>query len=92
MRIDKLLWYIRLAASRNFAQHWVLEGHIRLNGKRVSKPGTAVAPGDILTLPMRTEVKIITILSLPDRRGPASETRLCYQTLDERAGNPIAAS
>jgi ribosome-associated heat shock protein Hsp15 len=90
MRIDKLLWFLRLAASRSFAQHWVLDGHIRLNGLRIEKPGISVKTGDVLTLPMRSRVKVIEILALPDRRGPAEEAQSCYRVLDERLANPIA--
>lgn len=90
MRIDKLLWFLRLASSRSFAQQWVLAGHIRLNGRRIEKPGAGVKAGDVLTLPMRTQVKVIEVLALPNRRGPASEAQLCYRVLDEPATNPIA--
>lgn len=90
MRIDKLLWFLRLAASRNSAHDWVLDGHMRLNGRRIEKPGTAIKAGDVLTLPMRTQVRIVEIVSLPVRRGPASEAQLCYRVLDEGATNPIA--
>ncbi|MBN8483711.1 MAG: RNA-binding S4 domain-containing protein [Sphingomonadales bacterium] len=91
MRIDKLLWFLRLAGSRSFAQAWVLDGHIRLNGRRIEKPSAAVGCGDVLTLPMRGEVRIVEVLTLPTRRGPASEAQACYRVLDASAGNPIAA-
>jgi ribosome-associated heat shock protein Hsp15 len=91
MRIDKLLWFLRLAASRNFAQAWVLDGHIRLNGKRIDKPSTAIRCGDVLTLPMRTQVRVVEIIALPQRRGPAAEVQGCYRVLDGGAANPIAA-
>jgi ribosome-associated heat shock protein Hsp15 len=91
MRIDKLLWFLRLAATRTFAQDWVAEGHIRLNGRRVEKPGSAVAAGDVLTLPLRTQVRVIEILALPHRRGPAPEAQSCYRVLDAGGGNLIAA-
>jgi ribosome-associated heat shock protein Hsp15 len=92
IRIDKLLWFLRLAESRGFAQHWVLAGHIRLNGQRITKPSAPVAPGDVLTLPMRTRVQAVEVLMLPARRGPAPEARACYRALDEHGENPIAAS
>lgn len=90
MRIDKLLWFLRLAASRSFAQEWTAAGHIRLNGRRIEKPGQGVKVGDVLTLPMRERVRVIEVLALPARRGPASEAQACYRVLDERATNPIA--
>ncbi len=92
MRVDKLLWFLRLAASRSFAQEWVKAGHIRLNGKRIEKPSADVCPGDVLTLPMRTQVKVITLLALPARRGPAPEAQSCYRVLDDAAENLLAAS
>ena len=91
MRIDKLLWFLRFARTRALAQHWVLEGHIRLNGRRVEKPGAAVGPGDTLVLPLPQGVRVIEVLALPARRGPAQEARLCYRALDASGENPIAA-
>ena len=35
MRIDKLLWQLRLTKTRGLAQALVGEGHIRRNGTRV---------------------------------------------------------
>lgn len=91
MRIDKLLWFLRLAGSRGFAQEWVAAGHIRLNGRRVERASTAVRPGDVLVLPMRTQVRVVEIVALPSRRGPASEAQACYRVLDEGRGYPLAA-
>ena len=91
MRIDKLLWFLRLAPSRTLAHDWVAEGHFRLNGKRIEKPSAGVAVGDILTVPARSGVKIIELVMVPERRGPAQEAIACYRTLDERNANPIAA-
>jgi ribosome-associated heat shock protein Hsp15 len=91
MRVDKLLWFLRLAASRSFAQEWVQAGHMRLNSRRIEKPSTTVSCGDILTLPMRTHVKVIELLALPTRRGPASEAQSCYRVLDDKGENLLAA-
>ena len=82
-RIDKLLWHLRLAASRSFARSWVEAGHIRVNGRRIDRPAALVAAGDVLTLPMRQGVRLVAIVALPHRRGPASEAQACYQMLDQ---------
>ncbi len=92
MRIDKLLWFLRFAASRSLAHDWVLQGHIRQNRRRIEKPGHAIKPGDILTLPLPRRVTVIEIMTLPTRRGPAAEAQACYRTLDDPAENPIAAT
>ncbi len=91
MRIDKLLWFLRLAPSRTLAHDWVAQGHFRLNGKRIEKASTAIKAGDVLTIPARSGVRVIELVAMPERRGPAPEACACYRTLDERAANPIAA-
>jgi ribosome-associated heat shock protein Hsp15 len=91
VRIDKLLWFLRLAPTRTLAHDWVAEGHFRLNGRRIEKPSVALAVGDILTIPARSGVRVIELIMVPARRGPAAEAFACYRTLDERAANPIAA-
>ncbi len=92
MRIDRLLWLLRFAKTRTRAQSIAEEGHVRINGKRVDKLHQKVSPGDILTLPLPEGVRIIELLRLPDRRGPASEAQSCYRVLDEAANNLIAAT
>lgn len=83
MRIDKLLWYLRLARSRSAAHTLAEAGHMRINGKRVERAHQKVAPGDVLTLPVREGVRVLAIETLPHRRGPAPEAQACYRVLDE---------
>ncbi|MFN5820929.1 MAG: S4 domain-containing protein, partial [Novosphingobium sp.] len=65
MRIDKLLWFLRLAPSRTMAHDWVAEGHFRLNGRRIEKPSAAVAVGDVLIVPARSGVRVIELIAVP---------------------------
>lgn len=90
MRIDKLLWFLRLARTRSAAQELVEQGHIRLNGRRIERAHAKIAAGDILVLPLAPGVRVIEVLALPVRRGPYAEARLCYRALDEAGANPIA--
>ena len=83
LRIDRLLWFLRLAPSRSAAQKLVETGHIRLGGQRVSKTAQGVAAGDVLTLPLHGGVRVIEILAIPTRRGPAAEAAACYRTRSE---------
>ncbi|WP_404479522.1 RNA-binding S4 domain-containing protein [Novosphingobium sp. BL-52-GroH] len=91
MRVDKLLWFLRLARTRPVAQAMAEEGHIRLNGRRIDRSHQKIAPGDVLTVPIAAEVRVIEVLSLPVRRGPSSEAQACYRVLDGGAALPIAA-
>jgi ribosome-associated heat shock protein Hsp15 len=37
-RIDKWLFFTRMAKSRSLAQGHIQSGHVRINGERVSQP------------------------------------------------------
>jgi ribosome-associated heat shock protein Hsp15 len=92
MRVDKLLWFLRLARTRSIAQTMAGTGHIRLNGRRVERSHQKVSVGDILTIPLGRRVQVIELVALPDRRGPAVEAQSCYRVLDEPRDFPIAAA
>lgn len=81
LRIDKFLWFARLSKSRSTAQALVERGIIRLNGRRVDRSHTAVRPGDLVTLPHGAASRVLHILRLPTRRGPAEEAQACYEEL-----------
>jgi ribosome-associated heat shock protein Hsp15 len=91
VRIDKLLWFLRLSKSRGTAQELATAGHIRINGRRAMRAAQDAKPGDILVIPLECGVRVIELLALPVRRGPPAEAQACYRTLDGDAGNPIAA-
>ncbi len=90
MRIDKLLWQLRLTKTRSLAQMMVAAGHIRRNGVRVLRSSQTVAEGDMLTLPLTGGVQVIEVLALPVRRGPAAQAQACYRTLDPTHESAIA--
>jgi ribosome-associated heat shock protein Hsp15 len=81
VRIDRFLHCIRLAKSRTLAQAIVEQGYVRIDGKRVDKPSEEVRIGNIVALPIGNRVRVLRVLALPERRGPASEARACYEEL-----------
>ena len=81
MRIDRYLHCIRLVKSRTLAQSVIETGHVRIDGRRVEKPSEDVRVGSVIALPLRDRVRVLRVLALPDRRGPASEARLAYEEL-----------
>lgn len=81
MRIDKWLWYARFLKTRSLATAFVAAGRVRVNGARIVKPGHALRPGDVLTLPVGSQARIVRIVSLGDRRGPSGEARMLYADL-----------
>ena len=92
MRIDKLLWYLRLAKTRALAQSMAEAGHMRINGRRIDRAHQKVAAGDVLTIAAGQGIRVITVLTLPTRRGPAVEAQSCYLALDAASSFPLAAA
>jgi ribosome-associated heat shock protein Hsp15 len=83
-RLDKWLWYARVMKSRTAAAQLVESGKVRVNRMRVVKPSHTLKEGDVLTIALRGEVRIIEVLSLGTRRGPPQEARLLYRMLSGR--------
>ena len=81
MRIDRFLFFIRLVKSRTLAQSIIDEGHVRIDGRRVEKSSEEVRLGSIVALPLHGRVRILKVLCLPVRRGPAPEAHSCYEEL-----------
>ena len=88
MRVDRFLFFIRLVKSRTLAQQVIEDGYVRIDGRRVEKPSEEVRAGSVLALPLHGAVRIVRVLTLPGRRGPAAEARACYEELgiDEGRG------
>ena len=81
IRIDRLLVYLRFARTRSSAKAMV-EGHaLRCNRKRVLRVSENVSIGDVLTLPIGDEVRVIEVLDLPDRRASPSRAKTLYREL-----------
>jgi ribosome-associated heat shock protein Hsp15 len=83
MRVDKYLYCIRLIKSRTQAQALIEQGRTRIDGKRVEKVSEPVRVGSVIALPLRDQVRVLRVLALPNRRGPAPEARACYEELAE---------
>ncbi|MDU8927501.1 RNA-binding S4 domain-containing protein [Alisedimentitalea sp. MJ-SS2] len=81
IRLDKWLWYARFFKTRGLASKQVSGGHVRVNGDRVSKPAHSVAPGDVLTFAQARQIRVVKILDVGKRRGPAPEARALYEDL-----------
>lgn len=81
LRIDKYLWFARLAKDRSVAQKMAEAGYIRLNGRRIERSHAPVRAGDLITFPYGERVRIVRVLVLPHRRGAAGEAALLYEEI-----------
>jgi len=87
-RLDKWLWQARLFKTRSLSARLVSAGHVRLDGERVSKPAQPVSPGQVLTFAQGNHVRVIKVLGLGTRRGPASEAQGLYEDLTPETERP----
>lgn len=89
LRVDKWLWRARFFKTRALAAKAVAKG-FRVNGERTAKAHARVRPGDALTFRQAQRVRVIRVLDVGERRGPAPEARALYEDLapepeDDRA-------
>ncbi len=81
LRVDRWLWFARIFKTRGLAARVVAAGHLRVNAAKVSKPAHRIAPGDTLTVQVAGDIRILRILALGTRRGPAPEAQGLYEDL-----------
>jgi ribosome-associated heat shock protein Hsp15 len=89
MRIDRFLWWARLAKTRDAAQAIAEGGHLRIDGRPIDRAHCPVRVGNVLTYPAHGRVRVVRVEALPVRRGPAPEAQGCYTDL--LAGDPSEA-
>jgi len=85
IRIDKWLWHARFFKTRTLAQGFVTGGNVRVNKQRIEKANHSVKPGDVLTFARGPYVRVIEIVALAERRGPATEAQMLYNDLSPPA-------
>jgi ribosome-associated heat shock protein Hsp15 len=81
LRLDKWLWYARFFKSRSLAARVCEAGKVRLGGASVSKTHQKIKRGDVLTFRQGAHIRVIKVLALGTRRGPASEAQTLYEDL-----------
>ena len=81
-RLDKWLWYARFFKSRSLATKFCASGKLRLNEKVVRKAHYGLRVGDVLTFPRGPHIRVVRVVGLGTRRGPAPEAQALYDDLD----------
>lgn len=84
-RLDKWLWYARIVKTRTLAAKLVSDGHVRVNGTRITQAAKAVGSGDVLTIALSHATIVIEVVAAGNRRGPAREARELY--IEHSTGN-----
>jgi ribosome-associated heat shock protein Hsp15 len=81
VRIDKWLFFARIAKSRSLAAKLVANGNVRVNGDKVVQASRHLRVGDTVTLTRDHRVQVLRLCATGTRRGPAPEARLLYDDL-----------
>lgn len=97
-RLDKWLWFARVAKSRTLSAALVTEGKVRINGVKVAKPAHGVKAGDTVTIVMRQRMRVLRVVATAQRRGSAEVAAGLFEDLspppppkaDTPAGNAAA--
>lgn len=84
LRIDRWLWFARFFKSRSLAAKICAERRVRVNGTVITKSNHQVKTDDVLTFPQGTEIRIVKVLELGTRRGPAAEAQALFEDLSAR--------
>lgn len=78
LRLDKWLWFARLARTRTGATRLCAGGYVRVGGRAAAKPHQAVRLGDVIVLDLPRERRRLIVRALSRRRGPPAEAQLLY--------------
>ena len=89
LRLDKWLWFARLARTRSLAARLCLEGQVTLGGAVIQKPAHPVRIGDAITVHQGRLVRHLTVRALGTRRGPPAESRLLFDEAQHAAPSSV---
>ena len=81
LRLDIYLYYIRIFKSRSIATKFVLTNRLRISGQVTQKPHKMISIGDVLTITINDNIKILKVLDIPSRRGPYLESLNFYEDI-----------
>jgi ribosome-associated heat shock protein Hsp15 len=77
VRVDKWLWAARCFKTRGLAAEACTAGHVEINGI-TAKPAKPVRVGDRLDVRTPGGLRVLEVVALSDKRGPAEAARKLY--------------
>ncbi len=77
--------------ARSDCAELVARGSIRINRQATDKPHARLRIGDVLTVPVHGAVRVVRVLALAARRGPATDAGRLYEEIIETPSGPCAA-
>ena len=80
-RIDKWLWHARVVRTRSAAAALADGGLVRINGARTDTSSRPVRAGDVVTVALDRNVRILKVKGYAERRGSADLARALFDDL-----------
>ena len=77
-RIDKWLFFTRVAKSRSLAQTLVSGGKVTVNGQRIAQPSVQVKPGDMVAVTLERRDVTRTLARALTEAGTAARSSRCH--------------
>jgi ribosome-associated heat shock protein Hsp15 len=87
-RLDKWLWFARVAKTRTLSAALVSEGKVRINAVRIDKLAHTVRVGDTITIVMRQQMRILKVAGFAQRRGSAEVAARLFHDLTPAPQKP----
>ncbi|HVA13133.1 MAG TPA: RNA-binding S4 domain-containing protein [Stellaceae bacterium] len=81
LRLDKWLWFARVARTRSLAARLCAGGCVTVGGREGAKPHHALRIGDVVVVDLPHQRRQLAVRALGARRGPPAEARLLYEEL-----------
>jgi len=78
-RLDQWLCYARFFKTRSLAAKIIKTKGVRIDNMPKSRASALVRPGQTLTFVAGERIRVVTVLGLAERRGPATEAALLYE-------------
>ena len=76
-RLDKWLFFARMAKSRSLAQSYIQSGHVKVNGT-TAKPATPVRVGDRVHVRVHGRDHEVEVVQVIDKRVGAAVAAECF--------------
>ena len=81
IRLDQLLYYLRIFKTRGIATKAIEKGSCKVNNFLIKKKNKVIEIGDVINIKNEKLMKQIKILKIPFRRGPFKEAITHYEDM-----------
>jgi ribosome-associated heat shock protein Hsp15 len=80
-RLDKWLFFSRIAKSRTLAQSWVEAGQVTVNHEKARRPSADIRIGDRLEITTAERDLVLLVKAPGESRRPYEEAKLLYEDI-----------